>query len=582
MVRFAGPLFAFLLLTALLAGCLTTTDGELDAGSEPAVHEGLSKIEHALSDLVREPLWVQSSIDGEPLKVDVYRPEGDGPFPVILILSPYWSFLADAKENDVPTWEVEYFAPRGYAVALGEMRGTRESHGCWDFGGRLDQQDGHDIVESLAGQSWSNGNVGMIGGSHVGMSQIAAAITDPPSLKAIVPIVAVSDWYRYLHKDGAPYVVNRATPPAYFAVHASPPMDDMVTPDWLLGRARTVCDDNVIHLSKSAELDGDKDAYWQERDLIAQSGNIRSAVYLVHGLQDENVKTDHFLDFWQALPETVDRKMWIGQFGHATPSYYEWREDVHRWFDHFLLEKENGVLDDPVVTVQDNLEVTRWEADWPGNAMRYDSWVLSGSDLEPESGAQGDTREDSQYLSIPGEDRNNDLFADETRIHFRSGTLDAPMHLAGAPMLQLEATLMAPQGRWIAVLYDEAPDGSREEITRAYMEARHRNGVEQGQDVPIGEVQDYNLSFFPRDHVVSEGHRIVLSFKGGDMGCAAPAMFGPQTCEGTGVVPHPHPVLHTVHHGPGSETRLLLPTLAETGPEREVQRLDSIRDDPPE
>jgi X-Pro dipeptidyl-peptidase len=575
-----APLLAILLLVTGFSGCVGLFGGGATLTVEEPREWTLSTVQH--DGWTREPLWVESSIDGARLKVDVYRPEGAGPFPVILIQSPYWSFLGDRKTTLAPTWEVEYFAPRGYAVALGEMRGTRESHGCWDFGGRLDQTDGHDIVEALAAMPWSNGRVGMIGGSHVGMSQIAAAITDPPSLKAIVPIVAVTDWYRYLHKDGAPYVLNRATPPAYFAVHASPPTESLVSPDTVLTLARTVCSENAVHLAKSTELHGDKDAYWQERDLIARAGDIRAAVYVVNGLKDENVKADHFLDFWEALPEDIPKKLWIGQFGHQLPLYREWRDDVHRWFDHFLRDEENHILSDPAVTVQDNLGLTRWEAGWPGDAMRYERWMITHW-LEPEEGSV--LRAESTYRSFPLSDRGVETW-NSARIEFPSAPLAADLHLAGAARLELEMTLDADKGRLIAVLYDEAPDGARDEITRAYMEARHREGLEKGTPVPVDVPQSYNLSFYPRDHVVKAGHTVVLAFLGGDMGCLAAGflvpLVPPAECEGTGIVGHETIIHHLLHHGPGSGTRLVLPVLTMAGGERVVEPLDAILDDPPQ
>lgn len=570
-------LVALALLAAALAGCVAPAN-EVDvapAGTDAQAF-ALSPVVH--DTLERVTLTTESSLDGEPLRVDVYKPEGDGPFPTILVLSPYWAFAGDRKAAESPTWYIDYFAPRGYAVALAEMRGTRDSGGCWDFGGEKDRQDGYDFVEFLAGQAWSNGKVGMLGQSHVGMSQVATAVTAPPHLTTIVPIAAVTDWYRYLHKDGAPYVLNRLTPPAYFAVHASPSTES-VSPEWALTQAKTACDENAVHLAESADVDGDKDAYWQARDLIARAGNTTASVFLVHGFLDENVKTDHFLDYWNALPDTVEKKAWFGQWRHEHPPFKEWREDLHRWFDHWLLGMENGILDGPRVTVQANTEDARTEADWPSAGTRATAWALDGDALVADAAGSGTGR--VTFTSVPGDDRGyGRLPGVPNRVAFTTGALDAPLHVAGEPALMIEGTLDAPTGRWIAVLYDEAPDGSRDEVTRAYLDARHRHGLAAGEDVPVGEAVEYALRFYPRDHVVPAGHALVLELVGGDMGCQA----GGGTCEGTGVLPVDRVVTHVVATGEGSATRLLLPVVPAdaAGPARDLTPLEEWLDDAPE
>lgn len=582
---------ALLLLLVPLAGCLSGGDGRADGGTPAA---GAASLLSAVrfSTRLRETFDIPSAADGVPLRVDVYRPEGEGPFPAILVLSPYWAFLGDAKASESPTWYIDYFVPRGYAVALGEMRGTRDSGGCWDFGGPLDQRDGHDIVEGIAALPWSNGKVGMLGQSHVGMSQLATAITDPPHLTTIVPIAAVSDWYRYLHKDGAPYVVNRGTPPAYFAVHASPSTPptggEGATPGWALTQAQTLCEDNAVHLSQSAELDGDKDAYWQERDLIAGAGNVRASVFMVHGFRDENVKTDHFLDFWNGLPAGVERKAWFGQWGHEHPFFEEWRTDLHQWYDYWLLGIDNGILDEPRVVVQDGLAwddglgydpMARNATAWPIVA-RTEAWMLDGATLVPE--AAGTATGSASYVAVPGDDRPGPHLSQPYEVAFASGPLAQGLHLTGEPTLTLSGSLTGPGGHWIAVLFDVDEAGARDEVSRAYLDARHREGLESGQDVPPGP-HDYTLRFFPRDHVVPAGHRLVLALLAGDTGCNSPGLptDPAPTCEGTGIVPWQMPVTHVVDTGPGSATRLRLPLTDEPAGAWALTRLSGWLDAQP-
>lgn len=576
-------LASLLLISTILSGCLGGGVAHLE--SADAVSDGVSAV---LYDTVLRDELTVAAADGTPLRVSVWRPETDEPVPVILVQSPYWSFLGDAKAGDRPTWYIDYFVPRGYAVALGEMRGTRDSGGCWDFGGELDQRDGYDVVEGLAAMPWSNGNVGMLGQSHVGMSQVAAAVMDPPSLKAIVPIAAVTDWYRYLYFDGAPYVLNRGTPPAYLAVHASPSRPptggDAATVDWVLTQAQTACADNVVHVSQSAELDGDKDAYWQERDLIAKAGDTRAAVFLVHGFLDENVKTDHFLDYWQALPDDVPRKAWFGQWHHEHPAYLEWRQEVHRWYDHFLKGIQNGVLDGPRVTVQDNLGHNRTEEDWPPAGTVVQDWHLGAGLLAAPGNKTAAGR--LGYHAVPGDDRAalpEPGTGDRPFVSFPSRPLARDLRISGAPTLDLTGALSAPEGRWIAVLYDVGP-GVRDEVTRGYLDAGHADGLEQGTLVTPFLDAGYTLRMFPRDHAVQAGHHLELVLFGGDMGCQAGIVVeGPyaDTCEGTGILPVEEPVFHHVTVGDGAAV-LHLPVATADGPERALTELQDWLDDLPE
>ena len=121
--------------------------------------------------------------DGEPVD-DV---------PVILTYTPYGDLYQPLNEGDSPALDgvAEYFVPRGYARAMFDLIGCRNSGGYYDYGGIRERLSGKELVEALAGFGWTNGNVGMIGGSYDGTTQYAAAIEDPDGLEAIVPQVAI-------------------------------------------------------------------------------------------------------------------------------------------------------------------------------------------------------------------------------------------------------------------------------------------------------------------------------------------------------------------------------------------------------
>ena len=124
--------------------------------------------------------------DGVVLVVDVYRPDGEGPFPVILIQTPY------GKGN----MGNDYLVQRGYVVVVADVRGTGGSQGTWDSFGELEQRDGYELVVWAGNQSWCDGNIGLYGASYMGLNQFFTAARRPPGLKAIFPIVPMGDSYR--------------------------------------------------------------------------------------------------------------------------------------------------------------------------------------------------------------------------------------------------------------------------------------------------------------------------------------------------------------------------------------------------
>lgn|ERR1700678_1994450 len=111
--------------------------------------------------------------DGVTLRADVCRPKTDGKFPVLLTRTPY-------DKAAVIDFCVKA-AARGYVVVAQDVRGRFASEGDW-YPFRYESQDGYDTVEWAAALPYSNGKVGMFGGSYVGATQYLAAIAKPPHL----------------------------------------------------------------------------------------------------------------------------------------------------------------------------------------------------------------------------------------------------------------------------------------------------------------------------------------------------------------------------------------------------------------
>src|SRR5438874_7077210 len=129
--------------------------------------------------------------DGIVLHADIYRPKTEGRFPVLLQRTPY------NKDG-----EVEFgvkAAARGYVAIIQDVRGRFSSEGEW-YTFKHEGEDGYDTVEWAAALPYSNGKVGMFGGSYVGATQMLAAMAQPPHLAGIFPVVTASNYH-----DGWPY-----------------------------------------------------------------------------------------------------------------------------------------------------------------------------------------------------------------------------------------------------------------------------------------------------------------------------------------------------------------------------------------
>lgn len=161
-----------LLALALVCGAMGTS---VARASQPA--------SVANENLVHEADLAVTARDGTRLSAHVFRPEAEGPLPVILSFTPY------AVQELLP--RARFFAAHGYVFVAVSSRGRGDSEGAFEPFSARDGSDAADAIGWAAAQPWSNGRVGMWGGSYLGYSQWAAAGHRPPALRTIVPAAAV-------------------------------------------------------------------------------------------------------------------------------------------------------------------------------------------------------------------------------------------------------------------------------------------------------------------------------------------------------------------------------------------------------
>jgi uncharacterized protein len=124
--------------------------------------------------------------DGTILRADIYRPKAEGMFPILLQRTPY-------NKNGDAGFGLKA-AARGFVVVIQDVRGRYTSDGEW-YPFLYESNDGFDTVEWAAALPYSNGKVGMFGGSYVGATQMLTAIAHPPHLAGICPVVTASNYH---------------------------------------------------------------------------------------------------------------------------------------------------------------------------------------------------------------------------------------------------------------------------------------------------------------------------------------------------------------------------------------------------
>lgn len=461
---------------------LGTVGAAVAADENPPVliQNGVTAPKYAYPDAIRETVWVDApDLDGdgnrERIVADIIRPrelDGNAKVPVIMDASPYYlssgrgneaerkTYNADGTVKKFPLFYDNYFVPRGYAFVAVDMAGTARSTGCTDQGGRSDIESVKAVVEWLNGNAtaydangdevdadWTNGKTGMIGKSYDGTLANGVAATGVEGLETIVPIGAISSWYDYNRWQGAVKSFNY--PSSLSRSVAS---------------NRTIPTDCSARLTYMNENDGDETGaytdFWAERDYIDgtyyKASNIKASVFIMHGLQDNNVKMSNASKWWAALEENnVDRKMWLTRLGHVDPfdsERAEWVDTLHRWFDHELMDIKNGIDREPAVSVE--VGPDRWEHSktWPIpstrdkrlNFQENGTMVLAKRDRATASYVNRSISE-AQAIAL-GENPN--------RLLFMTGTTKNEIRIAGHPTVDLTVTHNAPVGQVSVMLVD--------------------------------------------------------------------------------------------------------------------------------
>ncbi|MEU1039228.1 Xaa-Pro dipeptidyl-peptidase [Streptomyces sp. NPDC005907] len=543
---------------------------------------------YSYENAIRESVWVDTGLDGDGdgkrdrVAVDIVRPREPAQrgrkVPVIMDASPYYSCCGRGNESQKKTYDANgdvvrmplfydnYFVPRGYAFVGVDLAGTNRSDGCVDVGGRSDVQSAKAVVDWLngrargyttrtgadrAGAGWTNGRTGMIGKSYDGTVANGVAATGVEGLKTIVPISAISSWYDYYFAKGAPLYDSG---PEWLSDYVESP------------EARARCAAVQQELVDEAPRTGDRTSLWTERDYVRHADRVRASVFLVHGMQDLNVRTQHVGRWWRALARNgVERKIWLSQTGHVDPFDFRraaWVDTLHRWFDHELLGYDNGIDDEPMADIE----------------RAPDTWTTSG--VWPPRGTDG-VRLHPGKSALPGVGTlglrtrsGTETFTDDPRLSetdwaahvdgptpekagFTTPVLTRDLRLSGSSEVTVTATPTTSTAHLSAVLVDLGPDTIRDYaaagegittltdrtcwgastagdgscfketaaknadvdytvVSRGWADLGNHASAAKGVPLTPGRAYTITLDLAATDHVVPRGHRLALIVAGTD------------------------------------------------------------------
>jgi X-Pro dipeptidyl-peptidase len=593
------------LTTTAVTGLVVTTPLQSEAAEGPAivVEDGVTQPVFGYSDAIRQRVWVDTDVDSDRdgtddvIRVDIIRPaatEQGLKVPVIIDDSPYYTTLCRGNEGECkadvdgdglldrwPLFYDNYFVPRGYAVALVDMTGTAGSTGCPTIQGTNENISGPTVIDWLNGRrsahdangdpvnvDWHNGKSAMIGKSYDGAMAMAGAVSGVDGLSTVVPISGPYNYYDYTRSNGIVMRGNSYPVSLARAITNDDPARQ--------ARCQPVWDEMAAN---DGDETGDYSPFWAERDYLKDAGNIDASVFLVHGVQDENVRPDHFSKFWRALKENgTPRKLWIGRIGHVEPFDFRravWVDTIHRWFDHWLQGVDNGIMQEPKVDVETEIGIWEQHADWPIPGTANVNLWLRGDDEGAGSLALTPAVTPSEQSFVDDPNQFESAMVDNpnqstgSRLAYLSEPLSDDLRISGTPVIDLTASSSLDEAYFGAILVDygastqndRSGDGVRQttlpeecygessqyddgcyrpisyrpvnvtqwRVTKGIMDGRNRNSITTPEPMVPGEKYEIRFPLLPNDYTFAAGHRIGVIVVGSYRSYGAERIFSRPT-----------------------------------------------------
>ena len=501
--------------------------------------------------------------DGTRIAMNVYRPAVDGKpvetrMPVIFAFTPYRARYRNEKGEVVETANSAELGLRdmtdhGYIVAVADIRGKGASFGRRrGMQDRTEAQDGHDLVEWLAAQPWSDGNVGMTGCSYLGGTVIKTATTAPPHLRAVFAGASDFDKYAFVRAGGITGQFNTRPDEPLSVDLASLPVD--ADTDGALLRAAVAehaANDPMAPLwntmpfrDSMSKFTGTR--FWEEASPYTYFQILkRSGIQFAYWGNWHDEPTGQVI---QAAVNLGGRAL-IGPGSHCVPPPGVDLGQVQRhFFDRYLKGMRNGIDEEPRFrwwVLESEGDPWRTANSYPGAGLKRQSLypaigksgtVASANDGMLADRSMGGGGGDSFTVDYDVAAKEYFPFwpavLDEKGLTYTTPELAQDVVVTGYSVVSLTVSSDQPGGNIFVYLEEVAPDGKAENVAFGRLALAHRKvspapydnlglpwNSSRGADIlPVKPGIPYTLriALSPTAKRFRAGHRIRLSVRGAD------------------------------------------------------------------
>ena len=505
--------------------------------------------------------------DGVRLAASLYLPRRqDEKLATVLVRLPYGRLDYGEALN-----AAEFFARRGYAVVVQDLRGTGGSEGEL-LPYRAGTSDGAATLDWIVAQPWSNGRVGTFGCSALGESQYVLALSHHPALRAMIPLGAggaigsAANRYGYfgLYEGG---IFELASGFGWFVENgAKSPGAAAAAPFDVASAVRGLPVAGLVQRYRPGANGYDDfmrmplaDPAWHDLGYLADGDRLTMPSLEITTWGDQTVgdtlAVDPLLrraDGGVAAPErhliiapgTHCHAQEVGDSGrygdldvpHADAPWFDWYE---RWFDHWLRDRGDGLAGMAPIRYY-MIGEGRWldTTRWPPPQSQVQRWYLDGGGHA--NGAQGDGvlapraalqagHDDFTYdpnTPVPSrggpvcctgnpEDRagpvdQKDVESRPDVLVYTSAPLATPLRIAGPLHASLHFSSSAVDTDVVARLTDVWPDGHATNIQEGALRTRYRSGFAHPQLMTPGETARLDVDMRSIGYTLPAGHRLRL------------------------------------------------------------------------
>lgn len=506
--------------------------------------------------------------DGIILRANIFRPAGEGRWPVLLTRLPYGKDLPGGAALLDPVQAVR----RGYVVIVQDTRGCGRSEGEW-IPFVPEAQDGEDTLAWAAALPFADGTVGMYGASYFGFTQWSVAVRQPPALKAIVPyetwanpfnglmyrggaleLGVGADWnlnmgINVLMRRHAGDFMGLATSLASLCaeIDALGPTGYWTLPLSDFGPLRRQGVGPGFFHTMETRLDPTVEPAASAM-IAGRQSSVEAASLNIGGWYD--IFLGDTLANYQAMRSLgKPTKLLIGPWSHsqqgnsvgelnfgmrAQSGFIDLQTDLYslelRWFDHWLKGMDTGMLAEPPIKIfVMGANVWRDESEWPlarAESMPY--YLRSGGELSPDAPVAeapdtyvydpadptpvrgGATLLPAQFPGGPWDQRAIEARADV--LTYTTPPLDQDVEVTGPILVHLWAISSAPDTDFVGRLTDVYPDGRSINLTDGIVRARYRDAAKGAPPSLLspGEPYEFEIDLWATSNVFKTGHCIRL------------------------------------------------------------------------